>query len=1184
MAEKSKFEAASLGAKGVSNPESPRSPFGKAEEQDRLLEVLRAGRVVSYEWDLASDVVVRSANAIELFGFEANEVTGENFFKGIDPEDREKVSSAIRLLTPEKADYAVSYRYCRAKDGRELVLEDTGRGEFDSSGSLVRVRGLARDVTEQKRAEANEQRLRTLLDHNPSLVFMKDEAGRYVYLNEAYERQFVHSKDWFGKTDFDFWPREAAELFLRDDAEVLRCGETKQFMEDSRDLTGKRYCWLCYKFPFTGSDGKRYVGGVGIDATRQVEAEEVARESEELFRLMFTDSSVGKAQADPATGRFVKVNAALCRITGYSEQELLERTFHDLTHPEDRERDRERFRRLVSGEIGSYTCEKRYVRPDGEIVWADVTLNLVRDAAGGPVRSFAVIQDVTARKRAEEAVRRSEEENRRLVQHLHAGVVVHDAETRILWANVQACSMLALTHDQIMGKTAVDPAWCFVREDLTVMPREEYPVNRVLSSREPLRDLVLGINHPDGGRTWVLVNAFPELDPAGAIGRVVVTFIDLTERKRAEEALRAAEREKSLILDSANAIIASHDLNNNLVWANKAYLDSTGLPLSALKGRKCYACWGLDQICERCPVTEAIRTGLPQERELTPENQPHWSADHGSWLVRAAPVRDNDGVIIGAIEVAYDITERKRAESALREQQRLHKSVTDNAALALFIMDDRQHCVFMNPAAVQLTGYTLEETQGRPLHDVVHHTRPDGRPFPLSECAIDQAFPKNDREQGEEVFVHKDGHFYPVAFTASPMRDASGQPVGTIIEVQDITDRKRAEDALREEQRRLGLAMDAGQLVPWEIDLVTGQVKQSQRLFQFFGLSPDEAFNSRDQWRTLIHEDDRPAILQSVEAAKSGQEHHLEYRIHHPDGRIHWHETHGVPVPDAQGRYVRLVGFARDITERKAFQAELERLVTERTAKLNELVAELEHFSYTITHDMRAPLRAMQGFAEMFVEAYTGGQQQDAQRFLQRIQTAASRMDVLITDALNYNKAVRQDLPLEPVDIGLLLRGMLDTYPELQSSRAQIEIEGELPRVLGNQAGLTQCFSNLLGNAVKFTKPGQRPEIRIWAERRPTPAPTRFQDALPARPPTLNPHPMATAVIRLWVEDNGLGISESMLPRVFDMFSRGTNEQPGTGIGLALVRKVVDRMGGRVGVESQEGQGSRFWLELTPAT
>jgi signal transduction histidine kinase len=197
---------------------------------------------------------------------------------------------------------------------------------------------------------------------------------------------------------------------------------------------------------------------------------------------------------------------------------------------------------------------------------------------------------------------------------------------------------------------------------------------------------------------------------------------------------------------------------------------------------------------------------------------------------------------------------------------------------------------------------------------------------------------------------------------------------------------------------------------------------------------------------------------------------------------------------------------------------------------------------------------------------------------------------------LNYSKAVRQELPLAPVDAGALLRGMLDSYPELQPSKAQIEIDGEIPLVMGNEAGLTQCFSNLLGNAVKFVAPGVKPRVRVWAEAVRSaecgvrsgehPASPATQYAIrdtqhaPGNTPTLQHSNTPAPFVRIWIEDNGIGIPSVMLPRIFDMFARGHSSHEGTGIGLALVRKVMDRMAGRVGVESEEGKGSRFWLEL----
>jgi signal transduction histidine kinase len=302
------------------------------------------------------------------------------------------------------------------------------------------------------------------------------------------------------------------------------------------------------------------------------------------------------------------------------------------------------------------------------------------------------------------------------------------------------------------------------------------------------------------------------------------------------------------------------------------------------------------------------------------------------------------------------------------------------------------------------------------------------------------------------------------------------------------------------------------------------------------------------------------AVRKAHDPAREGM-FEVEYRVRNRQGQMRWIGARSQTFfggEESERRPVRTIGVALDITARKEVQMELERLVTERTAKLQELVAELEHFSYTITHDLKAPLRAMRGFAEIAAMMCEDSMQREAKEALARISTSAERMECLVTDALNYSRSVRQELPLTIVDTGRLLRGMLDSYPELQPSKADIQVQRELPIVLGNEAGLTQCFSNLLGNAVKFVRPGEKPRIRVWAEER-------------------------DSWSRIWVEDKGIGISKEMLPRAFDMFSRGSRHYEGTGIGLALVRKVTQRMGGRVGVESEEGKGCRFWIELKSA-
>jgi signal transduction histidine kinase len=234
---------------------------------------------------------------------------------------------------------------------------------------------------------------------------------------------------------------------------------------------------------------------------------------------------------------------------------------------------------------------------------------------------------------------------------------------------------------------------------------------------------------------------------------------------------------------------------------------------------------------------------------------------------------------------------------------------------------------------------------------------------------------------------------------------------------------------------------------------------------------------------------------------------------------------------------------------------------------------------------MRAPLRAMQGFGTLLLERYAAQLPPESADYIRRIADAANRMDALIRDSLQYAKVVREKLPLTHVDPASVLRSVIESYPGLQKPDVEIQVIEPLPVIMANEAGLAQCFSNILGNAIKFVKPGQVPQVRIWAEevRRVTPcAPSTSVSSSggeEAVPPSTNPD----VWVRFWLEDNGIGIPAQYHDRIFRMFQQLDKSYEGTGIGLALVRKAAERMEGKVGFESEHGKGSRFWLEFKKA-
>jgi len=251
-----------------------------------------------------------------------------------------------------------------------------------------------------------------------------------------------------------------------------------------------------------------------------------------------------------------------------------------------------------------------------------------------------------------------------------------------------------------------------------------------------------------------------------------------------------------------------------------------------------------------------------------------------------------------------------------------------------------------------------------------------------------------------------------------------------------------------------------------------------------------------------------------------------------------------------------------EIEERKKAAAKIESLNQElvlQSSRLESANKELESFSYSVSHDLRAPLRAMLGFTNALREDYAKDLPEQAKNYTIRIGRAAERLDRLISDLLAYSRITTQDMRTETVDLDKLVRDAIKEYPDLQSQSNHITIEGRLPKVLGHESGLTQVVTNLLGNSIKFVKPGEAPKIIIRAE-----------------------STAKAGLTRIWFEDKGIGISPHNYARIFKIFEQLNSQSlyDGTGIGLAVVKKTIERMNGKVGVESEEGQGSRFWIEL----
>lgn len=354
------------------------------------------------------------------------------------------------------------------------------------------------------------------------------------------------------------------------------------------------------------------------------------------------------------------------------------------------------------------------------------------------------------------------------------------------------------------------------------------------------------------------------------------------------------------------------------------------------------------------------------------------------------------------------------------------------------------------------------------------------------------------------------------------------------------------------------------------LDATGRPLQWNARFVELRGFEPEAS-----KWLSGLHPEDRDGVVESWKlSAERGEPWSAVYRLVQPDGDVVWISGRANPLY-AGGKLAGYVRTLEDITKLKeaeqrlrevnaALQMQAGRLEEEvqaRTEKMQQAFVELDRLSYSIVHDMRAPLRTLQGFSALLIESYSDRLDEQGQDLLRRIATAARKQDELITGVLAYHSYVRDKFPLSPTNLDDVVSNITNTYADLQPPKVQIVVRKPLGWVIAHDTLLTQAISALLNNAAKFVAPGTRPEISIWSQRE-------------------DPN------IRLWVQDNGIGIAPNYHEKIFDVFQtlHDPEKYGGFGAGLPLAKKALERMNGSIGVESNVGVGSKFWIRLEAVT
>ncbi|EEF62614.1 PAS domain S-box protein [Pedosphaera parvula] len=795
--------------------------------------------------------------------------------------------------------------------------------------------------------------------------------------------------------------------------------------------------------------------------------------------------------------------------------------------------------------------------------WTADELSLMDDV-------IARVWPLVERARADQALRKSEARFRAIVSQATTGVVQADAEGQMTLVNRRWCEMLGYTEAELLTMNIAEVTEGeSLRATLSAVHR--------LAEGGPSFDMEKRYKRKDGSTFWASSSVNAVRGPAGEYQGLVAVVLDISERKRAEErerraatdALEAAKVNANFrtLFEQGTYFAGVMSLDGTVVEANRIALVACGFKKEEVIGKKFWDCgwWN------RSPaLMEMVRKASQQAAEgnIFRQESPYFVADGSQRFVdlSIAPAKDDSGQVVFLIPTGTDITERKRAEEALRESEEryrtLFESMDEGFCIIEVIFDAGQRpmdyrFLEINPAFEKQTGF--KDAKGRRMREMA---------------------PEHEQNWFET--------FGNVALTGQPARfESQATALGRWFEVHafsvemperhrvgvvfsDITERRRVVEAVREVGERyqtLFNSIDEGFCV---IEVHFDDRNRAQD-YRFLETNPAFAKQTgikaaEGRWMREIapeHEEHWYEIYGKV--SSSGESVRFENRA----GALNrWFDVFAFRIGEPEQRKVAIL--FTDISERKkaeialkeaqmalARQNEfLDQTVQQRTAKLQETIMELEAFSYSISHDMRSPLRAMQGYAEALLQDYQSNLDDQAKHYLERIHRSAARLDLLVRDVLAYSKVAKGDMQMKTINLEHLIGDIVQNYPNLHSSRIQVTAS-PFPPVIGHEGLLTQIVSNLLGNAVKFSYPGQLPEVAISAE-------------------TMGPD------VRIWFADKGIGIAPEHHEQIFHIFGRvyPDKKYEGTGIGLAIVRKAAERMGGSAGVVSELGKGSQFWITL----
>lgn len=794
---------------------------------------------------------------------------------------------------------------------------------------------------------------------------------------------------------------------------------------------------------------------------------------------------------------------------------------------------------------GAYEAGKFYPHMGDEGKYLHFTTSPIKDPDGNVVGGIQSFKDITPHIRTEKELQESEQKFRSLVENLNVGVYRNTVDPEGYFIQVNSALARMFGYDsshKIMDIKVID---LYMDPQQRILFLQDLKQEGSVISREIL------LKKKDKTPIWVSVSAKAHYNEDGSIEWIDGMIEDINNRKNAEKILLKSEKRYRSIVENISDGFCIHDLEGNIQDCNENFAMMMGFTIDEMMGTN------LDEFSSAEMMY--VKNNLMEELKNTGIIEFDADFKEKDGTIRYYNIKSNIVSREGRGRVhsfLRDVTKRREMEEVLHEsentaQKRLREieAIYNSAPIGLCVLDRNLRFVRINDRMAEINGFSTKEHIGKTIQEIIPDLAEQG------EAAAKEIFERKNNVVGREfsgITPAQPGVLRTWIEEWYPLKDSSHQIIGINVAALEITEIKKAEKALKKSEEKLRLAIEGAGAGMWLWDLENDMIEWTNEYKHIFGVNPvpDTSFSNI---LNVVHPDDQEKVKDAIQKTlQFGEDFKIEMRTIWQDGTVHWAYSLGKLLYDPHGKPKEIIGIAINTTSGRIAEQELQ----ETLKQLKRSNAELEQFAYVASHDLQEPLRMITSFLQLLQRRYEHQLDSDAHEFIQFAVDGATRMQEMVNDLLAYSRIERKTGKFEDVNTEDILKQItFDSRLLIEENNADISYDN-LPVVRADYPQMVQVFQNLLSNSIKYNDQ-ERPKIHISAEK-------RDNDWV------------------FKVEDNGIGIDPKHGERVFKIFQRlhARDEYDGTGIGLAIVKRIIERHGGVIWYDSQPGQGSTFYFNI----